>query len=617
MSILQVAAALVGARRSPRAVTPAAPARRDPVEGEPLRRAAIHRIASLLGDLSRDESRILVDQVVRAFGRRVYDIPASEKHHHCDPWGLLDHSIEVAEYAVRSALGANFMDSVAPYPEEQEFRVPRLRYAAFLFGLFHDVGKVLGVSVQSGRRVWNPFAEDLAEFAKVSAGNPPSMLWRVGRGVHAHEYPTAYLLSLFLPGAVAEYLTAPLLMELLERRSSASMRVFDIVAKADQRSTKEDLDRRERTKESSVQEPLSYPELSVGYRELVVKAFTEGIREDLFAANTLDGDFWVGREYVALRYPTAVGKLAQITRERLGPVSQKARMLPAGDAGARELANHLSELDLIFRDAQTGAWKVQMAVTQDGNFQVTAAVLFKRSLLFPGTAPGEAPEPFSGGVTFTRPSDNSEMAIQGFLSLPKSTPPMVVTPQAVAPATPHNPAPRAPAVDPVKPKDTTASTAESPRANPALMATLRSNLLPGVLLEDIRQTILGGKISVNQWNAQVYVLLDRTYFVTPNGFRKLVEQGLYSLDPSKAGSAYLDALAKLDCVLKVGSSGRVVSKIRLRENAKPCSVVTFLTRGLFKTDLEIARVGLWTETQIVEECAPTAPVRSTKEKSDD
>jgi hypothetical protein len=144
-------------------------------------------------------------------------------------------------------------------------------------------------------------------------------------------------------------------------------------------------------------------------------------------------------------------------------------------------------------------------------------------------------------------------------------------------------------------------------------------LVPGVLLEDIRRTILDGKIPLNQWNAQVYVLEDRTYFVTPNGFRRLVDQGLYSLDPSKGGSAYLDALSKLDCVFKFGSSGRVVTKIRLRENAKPCSVVVFRTRGLFKNDGEIAHVGFWTETQIVEEGAPAAqaPAPSGEDKDKD
>jgi hypothetical protein len=140
------------------------------------------------------------------------------------------------------------------------------------------------------------------------------------------------------------------------------------------------------------------------------------------------------------------------------------------------------------------------------------------------------------------------------------------------------------------------------------MASLRAKIVPGVLLEDIRQTILGGKIPVNQWNAQVYVCEDRTYFVTPNGLRRLVEQGLYSLDPS-GGTAYLDALSKLDCVLKAGDSGRIVRKIRIRENVKPCSVVAFQTRGLFKTDEEVARVGFWTETQILEEEDP-APVRT-------
>lgn len=616
MSLFQMASALVGSRKSSRQVTPAAAAPRDPVDGDAARRGAVHRIASLLGDLSRDESRALVDQVVRAFGRRVYDIPASEKHHHSDPWGLLDHSIEVAEYAVRSALGANFMDSVAPHPEAQEFRVPRLRYATFLFGLFHDVGKILGVSVQSGRRVWNPFAQELAEFVGVSTAEPPSMLWRAGRGTHAHEYSTAYLLSLFLPGGVAEYLTAPLLMELMERRSTAAMRVFDIVAKADQRSTKEDMIRREKAAEAPLQERLSYPELSVGYRELVAKAFCEGLLEELFAANTLEGDYWVGRDYVAFRYPAAVAKLAQVTRERLGPIAQKARILPTGEAGARELANQLSDLDLIFRDAQTGTWKVQMAVTLDDRFQVTAAVLFKRTLLFPGAASAGVPEFFQGGATFTRPSDNSEMAIQGFRSSSRIAVPDGAAPPAPVP--PRTEAGSSPSVEPVKPASPAAAPSPvSPHPDPAVLATLRTNIVPGILLEDLRRTLLDGMIPVNSTMAPVFVCEDYTYMITPAAFTRLHEMGLYSLHPARAGTAYLDALSKLDCVLKVDDSGMVVKRIRIRENARSCAVVVFRTRGLFRSDQEIARVGYWTDSRIVEEAQSPTTDQDAGEGEDD
>lgn len=603
MSIFQIASVLVGARRSPEEPSASPNRTLDFVDGVESRRAALSRIASLLGDLSRDETRALVGDVVRSFARRVYDLPASESYHHFEPWGLLDHSIDVAEFAVRSALSANFMESVAPHPEVQEFRVPRLRYAAFLLGLLHDVGKILGVSVQSGRRVWNPFAEDLSEFVILSK-DTPSMIWRAGRGVHAHEYHTAYLLSLFLPGAVAEYLSAPLLMELLERRTPAAIKVFDLVSESDQRSTREDLERREKAREAPRMESLEIPELTVGYRELVMKAFAEGLREDLFRANTLDGDLFLGREYVALRYPGAVGKLAQIARERLGRASQKARMLPAGDPGARELANHLSELDLIFRDAQTGSWKVEMSLGLGGAFQGTAAVLFRRSLLFPDPGSGNAPELFPGTVAFTRPSDHSELPIGGF-----SPPPPPAAPGAPAPALGgeiprSHPTPESGSGNAKPPPQASPS---APQVNPVRMAALRSNVLPGVLLEDIREAILSGKIPVNQWNAQVYVRPDRTYFVTPNGFRRLVAEGLYSIDPSKGGSVYLDALAKLDCVVPSAPGGRVVTKIRLRENANPCSVVVFQTRGLFKTEEEIARVGFWTETEILEGAAPPPP----------
>lgn len=591
----------------------------DPVGGDDARRAAALRIVSLLGDLSKEDSEELVLGVLRSFSRRVYDLPASERHHHHGRWGLLDHSLEVAEYALRASLGANFMESVAPHPEVHEFRLPRLRYATFLFGLFHDAGKILGVSVKSGHRDWNPFSEDLADFLDEESGPAPSVFWRAGRGMDAHDHHLAYLLGIFIPGAVADYLSAPLLAELLERRSAAAIRVFDLVAQADQRSAKEDMVRQEKEKETSNTVTLAYPELSVGYQELVPKAFVEGLREGLFSANIPDGDLWIGREYVALRYPSAVGKLAGIVRERLGPASQKARMLPSGDAGARDLANHLSELDLIFRDTQTGSWKVQMSVALEGSFQATAAILFKRVLLFPQNSAVPAPELFPGEATFSRPSDHSALGIPGFREPSPSEEPR---------STGH--APGVPSVAKSEilrtlPHERNFKTSNLPEeappapvvASPVKAACLRETPLPDVLLEDIRTMILEGKILVNRWNAQVYVLPDRTYFVTPSGFRKMVELGLYRVDPSTSNSLYLNTLAKLDCVRKHGN-GRVVSKMRLRENTAQCAVVTFETHGLFRTEEEIARVGFWTETDIVDvPLASTPPPAEDEEEAGD
>jgi len=600
---MQLFATLLGLRETRRpSVAPGQAS--DPIEVDPGRKACLERIGSLLSDLTKDESRELVWEAARAFARRVYDVPASERHHHHDRWGLLDHSLEVAEFAVRAALGANFMESTAPHPEVQEFRVPRLRYAAFFLALHHDIGKILGVVVHSGRRTWNPLAEDLAEFA--SGSEPPTLLWRAGRGDDAHKHHMSYLLGMFSVPAIARYLTAPLLAETLEGRTAAAQRLNDLVIKADQKSTVLDLARQARAKETPAA-PIgpSYAQLSVGYAELVPKAFGEGLREALFAVNTLDGDLWIGKEYVALRYPATVGKLAALVRERLGPVSQKARMLPAGDEGARALAHHLSEHELLFRDASTGSWKVQMSLSMNGSFHVTAAILVPRKTLFPG-AEGHAPEIFPGQTSFARPSDSSELGIPGFRHMEKPAT-SAAAPGAAdrPPAPPPRLVPRP--IEPVRPTPDALPLEPPPApvavADPAALAALRAHVVPGILLEDIRRLILEGKIPVNQWNAQVYVLEDRTYFVTPNGFRRLVENGLYSLDPSKQGNTYLDALAKLDCVHKHGA-GRVVTRIRLRENAKPCCVVVFETRGLFRNEQEIARVGYWTETRITEDGSP-------------
>ena len=158
----------------------------------------------------------------------------------------------------------------------------------------------------------------------------------------------------------------------------------------------------------------------------------------------------------------------------------------------------------------------------------------------------------------------------------------------------------APAAKPAKPQELPQVPKEPPPPAPppkdqAAQPSERlpkSSVSPQELLDDIRETILNQEMPTNTWNGQVYVQDDATYFVYPHGFAKLVELNYYSIDPSKRGSTYLNALAKLDCVRKFGA-GRTTGKASFRKGAGACIVVVFETRGLFRSDAELANVGIW------------------------
>lgn len=593
MTLLSLVTSLLGNERAPGTAARA--------NGEaPHAPSRSVRIAELLPDLTKDESAALVLGPTEAFARLVHDLPASERHHHRESFGLRDHSLEVAEYALRIALSDAFVDHVAPNPEEQEFRIPRLRYAAFLFGLLHDIGKVLGLRVQSGRETWNPLAEPLVEFTLRSRRDPPLLVWRAGRGSDAHVWVQYFLFGRFHTREMVDYLGSPLLAELLEGRSPASERLRKIVAAADQRSTREYEAREARAKRTpEAAEEAVFFEPSVDYADLVPKAFLEALRESVFGTNTVDGDLWVGSDYVAFRYPAALQKLAGFVRERLGPVSQKARQLQTGEGGARDLAHHLAEHEALFQEAGSGAWKVQMAISLGGAFDATAGVLVRKDFLAPGEVPRQALPLFGGGLVLRRQHDHAELAVPGFRgpavreAAPLPAPP-APSRAAVPPSPSLRPAPQAAASSLPDPKPEVPPVPES-----AAQASLRAVLAPDILLQDIREGILGSWIPTNLWNGRVYVLPDVTYMVTPYTFRHLVERGLYSADPSKATCDYLNALSKLDCVRHYGP-GRIVTRVLFRKNAQPMAVVVFDTRGLFRNEEEVARVGFWTDTQILE-----------------
>lgn len=68
--------------------------------------------------------------------------PASRQHHHSQPGGLLDHTLEVTLRALR--LSAGVILPPGAEPEELLQNAERWRFGIFICGLLHDVGKVIG-----------------------------------------------------------------------------------------------------------------------------------------------------------------------------------------------------------------------------------------------------------------------------------------------------------------------------------------------------------------------------------------------------------------------------------------------------------------------------------------
>lgn len=154
---------------------------------------APERIAGLL-KLEGAQRTELVENVILRFWGQVWDLPSSEADHHARPGGLLEHSLEVAELAVR------YFDRWSAPPKDR----PHLwKYSAFILGLMHDAARVLSVFVEAEGEIWDPLSETLDSFAARHADR--KINWIRGRGRWTDEPIGLFLYPVVLTPKVRQY----------------------------------------------------------------------------------------------------------------------------------------------------------------------------------------------------------------------------------------------------------------------------------------------------------------------------------------------------------------------------------------------------------------------------
>jgi len=175
----------------------------------PRRREILVEISDLLIGIPKEDRPDLVDQAAHRLALYVVDLPGSEKHHHREPYGLLDHSLEVARAATRELVRPSFRVSEDPAANYRE--QPIWAYSGFVLGLLHDVGKVLDLEVvlPGGTSAWNPLSEPLSSYlareGRKSSGSE-TWRWTKGRGLNGHVWKTEALTPLVLPLRSRDYL---------------------------------------------------------------------------------------------------------------------------------------------------------------------------------------------------------------------------------------------------------------------------------------------------------------------------------------------------------------------------------------------------------------------------
>ena len=225
-------------------------------------------LARHISGLSDDEYAGLVLATLVRFAGWVGLLPASRDNHHAEAGGLFRHSLHAAILASQMSEGVVF--SRTGTPEQIRRNRSRWRLAAFMGGLFHDIGKTAALyevyaDTECSRGRWVPQAGPLAEWCAENGLSEYFLKWRDGTDEMrvGHQRFNEMLFAVIAPQALVAYLSdsepdnvLDALMRCLAGNGGSVL--ARVVAEADGESCRQYL--RERPAGSQTDEGAGYPE---------------------------------------------------------------------------------------------------------------------------------------------------------------------------------------------------------------------------------------------------------------------------------------------------------------------------------------------------------------------
>ncbi|HVE43103.1 MAG TPA: TraI domain-containing protein [Planctomycetota bacterium] len=325
---------------------------------DPKRQYLCQSIRDLMLGIPREERGDYVDRLLLRFALFVVDLQASEQHHNARPYGLLDHSLEVACQVAYKVGRPVFR--VSEDPAEQYREHPRWQYAAMVCALLHDVGKVLDLDVATpdGKDRWDPHAEPLAQFCArngLKETGPRFWSYRTGRGLRFHAWHGPMVFPLVLTPKITAYLghrlallSDAMIAETLDRAPEAThpvaARVAKVIHDADIEASKADrqsvapavtdvVAARTPAPQAPAEAvspepdpapvedepfviPIKCPPLDLG---VVLKDFSDALRaavEQGILPLNKEGGLIIGRKHVYLHFPDGFDRVIDLMVER-------------------------------------------------------------------------------------------------------------------------------------------------------------------------------------------------------------------------------------------------------------------------------------------------------------
>lgn len=167
----------------------------------------IRRIKYIAGVNHAEFDRLYMPILVK-YAEFVQLLPASQNHHHKGAGGLLRHGLEVGKMALELTSGIMFSGKEST--ELKRVLEPRWRFATFVAGLLHDVGKPVSdieVIDKNGRIIWNPFERTISMWAKDNDLQRYYIRWRHERKHKNHEMFSGLISNALIPEYCNAYIS--------------------------------------------------------------------------------------------------------------------------------------------------------------------------------------------------------------------------------------------------------------------------------------------------------------------------------------------------------------------------------------------------------------------------
>lgn len=238
----------------------------------------------------------------------VHLLPASESHHHRGAGGALRHAIEVATYTARAS--ESVMIGSLDLPVRRKQKEVAWRYAAFVAGLCHDIGKPitdLTANTDDGQQ-WNPMAESLYEWGAKTGAPYYYIAWQPNRH-KMHEQFYSMLVSKITGHEGMEYLgdvgheAVGWVLSLNQAATIDQKKMYELVTKGDMLSVENDL----RTHAGGAEVAVA----GVNLEKVVQDTLQNRFRLEIWPVNKLGGRAWKTTSGVFLVWPISGGEIIE------------------------------------------------------------------------------------------------------------------------------------------------------------------------------------------------------------------------------------------------------------------------------------------------------------------